>query len=330
MSQIPSRMWRVIKPEGFGNIEIEKADVPVPGPSEILVKNHRTLISRGSEIGGRYRKSDAVDPGIIGYSAAGVVVQVGPDVESSWIGKRVVVSAPHAEYVIGKLDAKFGSFKVTEMAENLSFDDATFHPLTAAGVIWAEIAGIKAGEKVVVMGQGLVGTQCMQAAKAYKPGKLIAVDALPARVDRAPSLGADVAVNAVTEDAVARVIELTDGGADLVMECVGGPAGVKSFPQAVAMTRKLGRIHLISLYHEQPLPLDSGAIQGKMLIGGYFADLAEIWQTRAEDTMARMAAGEFQIEPLISHRFPFSEAKAAFDLLHDRLNEALGVIFVWD
>jgi threonine dehydrogenase-like Zn-dependent dehydrogenase len=330
MTTIPSEMWRVIKPEGFGNIMVEKAEVPVPGPNEILVKNVRTLISRGSEIGGRYRKSEGVDPGIVGYSAAGVVVKGGPGVDPAWIGKRVTVSAPHAEYVIGKLDAKFGSFKVTEIPDNVSFDHATFHPLTAAGVIWAQISGIKPGENVVVMGQGLVGTQCMQAAKAYKPGKLIAVDALPSRVERAQLLGADVAVNAATEDPVSKVKELTDGGADLVMECVGGPAGVKSFPQAVAMTRKMGRIHLISLYHEQPLPLDSGAIQGKMLIGGYFIDLDTAWRDAAEDTMARMSAGEFLIDPLISHRFPFSEAKTAFDLLHDRLNEALGVIFVWD
>jgi L-iditol 2-dehydrogenase len=329
MTVIPQEMWRVVKPEGFGNIEIEKAAVPVPGPREILIKNHRTLISRGSEIGGRYRKSEGVDPSIVGYSAAGEVVAVGPDVDESWIGRRVTAVAPHAQYVIGDLDA-IAARAVTPITDGISYDHATFHPLALGGNIWTKISRIEPGERIVVMGQGLVGVLVMQNALAYRPGMTIAVDALDSRVERAKSLGADYAINALTEDPIERVRELTDGGADLVLECVGGPAGVKSFPQAVAMTRKLGRIHLISLYHEQPLPLDSGAIQGKMLIGGYYIELESVWRAAADETMQRLAAGAYQIEPLISHRFPFTEAKEAYDLLHDRLGEAMGVIFTWD
>ena len=326
---IPSEMWRVIKPEGFGNIELEKAPVPTPGPHEVLVRNKRTLISRGSEIGGRYRKSDAVDASIVGYSAAGDVVAVGPGVDEAWIGQAVSVVAPHAQYVIGDLDAIAGR-AVTPMLEGVSYEHAAFHPLALGGTIWTGIAKIQPGEKIVVMGQGLVGVMVMQAAKHYAPGLTIAVDALDSRVERATSLGADIAVNALTENPVERVKELTGGGADLVLECVGGPAGVKSFPQAVEMTRTLGRIHLISLYHEQPLPLDSGKIQGKMIIGGYFVDLPSVWRDAATETMRRLSANELLIDPLISHRFPFSQAKDAFDLLHDRLGEAMGVIFVWD
>jgi threonine dehydrogenase-like Zn-dependent dehydrogenase len=46
--------------------------------------------------------------------------------------------------------------------------------------------------------------------------------------------------------------------------------------------------------------------------------------------MAGIASGAFQVDDLISHRFPFTAAKEAFDLLHDRLSEAMGVIFTWD
>jgi threonine dehydrogenase-like Zn-dependent dehydrogenase len=111
---------------------------------------------------------------------------------------------------------------------------------------------------------------------------------------------------------------------------VGGPAGVKSFPQAVAMTRRLGRIHLISLYHEQPLPLDSGAIQQRMLIGGYFIDLDQSLAPYREEGMQRLLDGRVDVDRLITHTFKPEQAKDAFDLLHDRLAEAMGVIFDWD
>jgi NADPH:quinone reductase-like Zn-dependent oxidoreductase len=49
-------MKRLHKAPGFGNVELETVPLPKPGPREVLVRVHRSLISRGSEIGGRYRK----------------------------------------------------------------------------------------------------------------------------------------------------------------------------------------------------------------------------------------------------------------------------------
>ena len=43
-----------------------------------------------------------------------------------------------------------------------------------------------------------------------------------------------------------------------------------------------------------------------------------------------MQAGRIRVEPLISHRFPYQEAKDAFDLLYARLSEAMGVLLIWE
>ena len=66
-------MIRVIKPEGFGNIQLEEVPVPEISERQVLVRNHTTLISRGSELFARYNQEQAVDAAIMGYSAAGVV-----------------------------------------------------------------------------------------------------------------------------------------------------------------------------------------------------------------------------------------------------------------
>ena len=93
-------MKRVAKPEGKFNVIIEDAPMPEPGPGEVRVKAVRSLISRGSEMGGRYTREYAVNPESMGYSLAGIVDAVGDGVEHYAVGDRVVASAPHAQYTV--------------------------------------------------------------------------------------------------------------------------------------------------------------------------------------------------------------------------------------
>jgi L-iditol 2-dehydrogenase len=326
---LPATMKRLHKAPGFGHVELESVSLPEPGPRDVLVRVHRSLISRGSEIGGRYRKEEATNPQGFGYSAAGEIVAVGPDVDPELVGRRVAAISPHAEYVVGNLDA-FGGGAVTFMPDDVEWDQAIFHPLSTGAVIWTQIANLGHLEDVVIVGQGLVGNLILQVARAYGPNQLIAIDALPFRCALAARCGATAVIDATATDPVEAVKELTAGlGAHLVMECVGGPAGVRSFEQSVRMTRPLGRIHLISLHHEHALPLDSSAIQGRMLIGGYFTDLASTWRAGAEEAMRLLAEGVVETESLITHRFRPEQGQEAFDLLHDRPGEAFGVVFDW-
>jgi NADPH:quinone reductase-like Zn-dependent oxidoreductase len=70
-------MWRVAKPEGVGNVVVERVPVPEPGPGEVLVRIRVSLISRGSELWRRYEMEHAVSPEAMGYSTAGVVERLG-------------------------------------------------------------------------------------------------------------------------------------------------------------------------------------------------------------------------------------------------------------
>jgi threonine dehydrogenase-like Zn-dependent dehydrogenase len=321
-------MRRIGKLEGVGNIVVEEAPAPEPRPREVLVRNARTLISRGSEIGRRYLRDEAIDPAIMGYSAAGVVTAVGAGVTEYRPGDRVCAVAPHAEYVAMDVDREDGTW-VMRLPDNLSFEHATFHPLATGAVTWAGISGVGPDDTVVVLGQGLVGSLVMQALKAHQPGRLIAIDALPPRCALAERLGADIVINAADHDPVRAVRDLTNGrGAEVVVDCVGGRAGVQSFSQALDMSAVLGRIHLIALYHPTPLALDSSKIQRRLLIGGYYT--RESRRRDAETAMAALTDGRLQVEPLITHRFPVEQAKAAYDLLAERPGEAFGVIFTWD
>ena len=187
---------------------------------------------------------------------------------------------------------------------------------------------MKAEDTVVVLGQGLVGSLMMQVLRGYDPARIITVDALPLRCELSTQLGADVTVNADETDPVEEVRRLTDGkGADLVIDCVGGYAGVKSFEQAQDMTRQYGIIQLIALYQQGPLPLHSSKMMSKRLVAGILTD--EPRSQIAARALEKIRNKEIRAAEMVTHRFGYTEAKAAFDLLWNSPGDTLGVLIKW-
>ena len=131
-------MKRVAKPEGRFNLVLEEVPLPEPGPHEVRVRAVRSLISRGSELWRRYVRPEAIDPQIMGYSLAGVVDAVGPQVARFAPGDRVAVVAPHAQYVVrdARVPSPQAGPSVTLLPAELDFDAAPFWPLVTSAVIW--------------------------------------------------------------------------------------------------------------------------------------------------------------------------------------------------
>ena len=319
-------MLQVTKPEGFGNIQLEEVPMPEINPRQIRVETDTTLISRGSELFRRYIREDAVPPSIMGYSLTGIVDAVGAEVTNYRVGERVMVVAPHAQYVVAEPNATDG--RIVRLFDDVSFEAGTFLPLATSAVAWSDSSGVKAGDTVVVLGQGLVGSLMMQVLRGYNPERIITVDALPLRCELSTQLGADVSINADEIDPVEEVRRLTDGkGADLVIDCVGGYAGVKSFEQAQDMTRQFGTIQLIALYQQAPLPLHSSKMMSKRLVAGILTD--EPRSQIAARALEKIQNGEIRASDMTTHRFHYTEAKAVFDLLWNTPGDALGVLIKW-
>jgi threonine dehydrogenase-like Zn-dependent dehydrogenase len=327
-------MWRVAKHEGVGNVVLEQTPVPEPGPLDVLVKTHVSLISRGSELWRRYVLDEAVNPDMMGYSTTGTVVAVGeavpalPPERRLAPGDRVGVSAPHAEYSLRSLEDTRHP-RVYPLHPAVSWEEGTFHPLATSASGWVAADEITPQDRVVVLGQGIVGNLVMQTARLRRPALLIAVDALPLRCHLAAQSGAPQVVDASQEDPVAAVRHLTGGaGATVVIDCVGGKAGLASFAQAQQMLAPGALLQLIGLYHGDPLPLDASKMMGKRLIGSYPPSASRAEMGAA--AMASLAAGEVQVTPLITHRFQGSQAREAFDFLHAHPEQAMGVLLLWD
>lgn len=321
-------MRRVIKPEGVGRIEIEEISVPEIRQTEVLLRAERTLISRGSEIWRRYVREEAIDPKIMGYSFAGSIVQVGAQVDDFSMGERVAALAPHAEYVAMEVTHATHKPSVIALPDAVSAEAATFWPLTTSSVLWMQETQATPDDTMVILGQGLVGSGCMQVAKALLGCRVIAVDALKLRCDLAKDLGADEVIHAGECDPVEAVKDLTNGkGANVVVEAVGGRQGAKAFVQAQDMVGRGGLLQVLGLYEDEPLPLDSSKIQGRRLIGGYLD--AQKRPQGADVAMQLLMDGKIGTDKMVTHRFGFEDAAKAFDLLYKRLDETMAVMLVW-
>jgi len=319
---------RVIKPEGMGNIQLEKVPIPKFNNRQVLVRTAKTLISRGSELFRRYIIEEAVSPSIMGYSLTGTIEEIGSEVTEYYVGQRVMVVAPHAQYAIGDIDSLVKS-SIMPLTENVSFEEGTFLLLAKEATAWVDSSGVKADDQVVVLGQGVVGSLMMQLLRGRQVKQIITVDTLPLRCQLSQQLGADEVINASEVDPVETVKRLTSGrGADLVIDCVGGYAGIKSFEQAQDMVADKGTIQLIALYQQQSLPLYSEKIMQKRLVAGILTEEPPMKTTlRAMESIEK---GIIQAGKMITHQFPYAEAKEAFDFLWYTPESGLGVLLDWE
>ena len=180
----------------------------------------------------------------------------------------------------------------------------------------------------MILGQGVVGSLMLQILRGCQPERIVTVDPLPLRQRLSRELGADLVIDPAQEDPVAAVGRLTGGaGADLVVDCVGGYDGVRSFEQAQDMVRRGGTLQLIAAYQQRPLPLDSAKIMHRRLVAGILVDepLSQI----ALRAAAMIERGQIQADRMITHRFPYTQAKEAYDFLWNSPQEALGVLLIW-
>lgn len=255
----------------FGQpMTIEEVAVPSPGPGEVLVK----IVASGV----CHTDVHAADgdwpvkpklPFIPGHEGVGFAAAIGPGVTDIKEGDAVGVPWLHdacgsCEYCITgwetlckaqrntgySVDGGYAEFVVAaapyvgRLPANVNF--AEMAPILCAGV--TTYKGIKetdtkAGEWLAISGIGGLGHVAVQYAKAMGL-HVAAVDVADDKLALARRLGADVTVNAANEDAAAKIVRETGGGAHGVLVTAVSP---KAFSQAIHMVRRKGTISLVGL-----------------------------------------------------------------------------------
>jgi predicted dehydrogenase/threonine dehydrogenase-like Zn-dependent dehydrogenase len=281
----------------------------------------------------------------LGYSTAGEVIAVGAEAVEFRIGDRVACAglnyASHAEvnYVPRNLAVK--------IPEDLSYDAACFVTLGAIAMQGVRLAEIELGEKVVVMGLGLVGQLAAQLARCAG-ATVLATDLDASKVEMAVKLGAHFAAPDpnLLANAVAR---LTGGqGADAVLIC----AATKSDEPArlaAEVARLKGRVVIVGdvgmglerrPFFDKELKLvvsrsyGPGRYDPAYEKRGIDYPLPYVRWTEGRNMHSFLelaARGEVRVEPLITHRFPIEEAEAAYRLVTgERHERAVAILLEYE
>ncbi len=179
---------------------------------------------------------------------------------------------------------------------------------------------VSPGDVVAIVGAGPIGLAAILTARLYTPGTIVAIDLADSRLESARRFGADLTINNGREDAVARIMELTDGlGADSAFEAVGVP---QTFELAAELIRPGGRVANIGV-HGKPasLHLEKLWIRDVTITTG-LVDTFSIPQL-----MRLIASGRLDPSLFATHRFALEDTMDAYDVFADAANSgALKVV----
>lgn len=317
----------------YGRLALTDMDVPQVGDDEVLVRVRACGIC-GSDIHGYTGITGRrIPPLVMGHEAAGVIERAGTAVQGFAPGDRVTfdstvycgrcdfcrrgdVNLCDARMVLGvscgdyRRHGAFAEFVsvpariLHRLPDSLPFEQAALVEALAVAVHAVGRKVPAAGDRVVVLGCGMIGLLTIQVLRARGCRNIVAVDLEPRRRALATGLGA--------LSAFSDIADVSD--ADHAFEVVGHAQTVAA---AVRSVRKGGSVTLVgNLSPEVPLPLQA-VVSREITLYGSCASSGEY-----PEAIRLMATGAVDVAPLISAVAPLEEGQRWFDRLH-RADEGL-------
>ena len=315
-----------------GHIAVEQADIPIPGPSEALVRTLAAGVCGSDLHAARGRHPFVSLPYRPGHEVVGVIEATGSAGPGHPPGQRVIV-APYLPCWTCKMCASGRE----NLCENLRFfgcgypqggmadaftlpadrlypvpDDLDDHsaaliePLSTP-VHAVRLAGAVAGRSIAVLGAGAIGLFTVAVLRARGAAKIVSTDPNPRKRERAAALGADATIDARTPDVAGQVRKALGGSADIVFDCV---AVQSSMDQAIAIADKGGTVVVIGVPASEvnvPLPI----VQDHQIrIQGSATYLSEDYGESVE----LLRRGAVKTADFVTATRPLAQAAEAFEL----------------
>ena len=308
--------------------DLEPMLTSAPSANEILVEVDASLVSPGTErafLLGLPNTSQSFPSGA-GYAAAGKVLRVGRSVPDWGPGDRFAGVAPHASHAIVRPD------QIARVPDEVPERDAAFAQLGAIAMHGVRRAGIRPGEKVAVIGLGLIGQLSIQIARWAGGAPIVGMARSQAFFAQAMASGCD---HVVSLDDDPDAPDATS--ADVVIEATGSPAAI---PTAITAARDGGRVIIVGSPRGVTHGVDLGATvagRGITVVGAHVSGAsrrepsAGVWSRREESELFLdlVAAGRIELEHLISETESPAEANRVYERLVSSSDTPMGIVFDW-
>ncbi|MGH9179904.1 MAG: bi-domain-containing oxidoreductase [Acidimicrobiales bacterium] len=371
-------MKQVVQAASGGPVRVVDVPRPAIGPTEVLVHVWSSVISAGTEravtalarsgpVAKARARPDLVRQVVrkartegvrstaqavrsrldqdlpLGYSAAGVAVEVGEHVAGVRPGQLVATAgagrANHAEFqaVPGLLCAP--------VPPGVPASHAAFATVASIALHGLRLAEVGAGARVVVVGLGLVGQLALRLAQAAGC-QVAGIDVAELPLERAGAAGA-LALREGGDDTTAAVLEWSRGrGADAVLVCAAGP-GPAVMARTPALCRDRAAVVVVgdvglelsrTPLYEKELTLRFARSYGPGRYDHHYEDWAVDYPAghvrwtegrNLEAVLDLVAGGRLRVDDLVTHRFPIEEAPAAYRLIETGSEPYLGVMLTY-
>lgn len=331
-----------------GKMEIVEEPVPEAGRGQVLVRIEYNGIC-GSDVhffkDGRVGDCVLTDKFVLGHEVSGTVVELGEGVENLNVGDRVALEPGYAcgkcefcksgrynlcpdvkffaappvrgalqEYVAHPADMCF------KLPDNVStMEGALVEPL-AVGLHATGLGNVGLGQSVVILGAGCIGLVTLLSARARGASKIIVADLYEKRLEYAREMGADVTINAQTEDVPVRIREILKEGPDVVLETAGSPATIA---QTAHIAKRGGTIVLVGMSAQSEISYNFFQIMEKEATVKCVFRYRNLYPT----AIAAIASGSINVKQIVTHEFSLEDSNLAFDtVVKDARNVVKGII----
>lgn len=362
-------MKQVVQDVRSGATTVREIPAPIAAAGQVVVANTASLISAGTEryvvelarkslIGKARERPDHVrrvlqklkqegllltaqqvfakldEPMPLGYSSAGIVLECGRGVQELKPGDRVAVAAPHAGVV------SIGRNLVAKIPDGVTFEQASYTSVASIGLEGVRLAKVQLGERVLVIGLGLIGQIVVALLKA-QGCKVFGIDLDPAKLALAKEFGADEVATGSPREAIRN---FSDGqGVDAVIITAATKSN-EPIELAADVARVRGRIVLVGVagldIPRAPFFMKELEFTVSSSLGPGRGDPAyeergidypyghARWtaQRNMQAILDTIAMGKLPVEKLTTHRFPIDRAAEAYDLITTGREPFFGVI----
>jgi L-iditol 2-dehydrogenase len=320
--------------------QMEMKSVPDPvitRPDEVKIRMVALGIC-GSDIHyyteGKIGSQEVRFPFTVGHEGAGIVEETGSEVKKVKPGDRVAIEPslpcgecdqclagrPHTCRRIrflgcpGQAEGALSEYIVMPEANclplpgNLSTDHGSISEPLAIGIYSVKKSGGVKGLRIGILGFGPIGMSVMLAAKSDGAEKIYITDKINERLALAAKENADYTGNPLRENIVRNIRDYESPGLDVVFECCGQQ---EALDQAVDLLKPGGRIIIAGIPEFENWLLNVENTRRRELMIQFIRRQVGCTETALE----MMQTGQIDVSNMVTHRFPFSRTKEAFDLV---------------
>ena len=332
-------------------VELREESLPAPGANEVLVQTLCSAISAGTEMliyQGHFPRDLETDtnisalrggfkyPCMYGYASAGIVKEIGSEVGNEWLNRLVFSFQPHTSHFISKPELLF------QIPESLSCETACFLPNMETAVNLVQDAAPLLGERILVLGQGVVGLLTASLLNEFPLQSLVTADPYELRREASIEIGVTKSLNPDNKEPGNQDLPnqdnksstaYTQSNFDVVFELSGNPSALDD---ALSLTCFSGRIVIGSWYGEKKTEVSLGHAFHRSRIKLISSQVSTIapelsarWDKARRFEVAWKALERIRPEKWITQRFPFERADEAYGLLDKKPQETIQVLLTY-